>query len=435
MKLRSKHDPEIARLAIPAFGTLVAGPLYILADTAIVGHIGSAELGGLALATTIFLTIHGFLIFLAYGTTAMVSRLIGAGDTTRAAHVSVQGLWLALLLGLPSAGLIWWQADWLLTTLGSSGASHGFGRTYLVVGAGGLPFLLMLLAGAGSFHGRQNTTLPLVVAVGSAALNLVLESVAVLWLGYGIGASALSTVIAEGVAAMIYTVKVIGWARQLGVSIAPQLSTITGLVQAGKPLILRNLALRGAFTAATAVAARVGVAAVGGHQIGLQVWSTLALALDAVAIAGQALTGRWLGAGAVEQARQAARRMIEVDVGLGVVMGALVFVTRHWVAAAFSTDAEVVAAAGIVLVWVALTAPLNGFVFALDGILIGAGDHRYLGRTMAAASVVFAILAWTVNTTDAGLNWLWACLGAFMVLRAGTLWWRWRSDHWIVVGA
>jgi len=435
MKLRSEHDREIARLAVPAFATLIAGPLYVLADTAIVGHLGSDELGGLALAVTVFLSIHGLLVFLAYGTTASVSRLIGAGDTAKAAFISVQGIWLAFLLGIPCAGLVWWKADWLLTILGGSGAALGFGRTYLVVGAIGFPSLLIMMAGAGSFHGRQNTTLPLVVAVGSALLNLVLEVIAVIWLDYGIGASALSTVVAEGAAAAIYLVKVGGWARQMGVSLAPAFSSILSLFGAGRALILRNIALRGAFTGATAVAARIGVTAVGGHQIGLQVWSALALGLDAVAIAGQALTGRWLGAGAADQARAAARRMIEIDVGLGVLVGGLVYATRHWIGAGFSTDPEVVAAAGIVLVWVAVTAPLNGYVFALDGILIGAGDHQYLGRTMMAASIVFGLLAWIVNATDAGLNWLWAALSAFMVLRAIGLWWRWRSNHWVVLGA
>jgi len=327
------------------------------------------------------------------------------------------------------------QGEQLLRWLGGTGSALEFGERYLLISALGLPFLLLALAGAGAFHGRQDARTPLLVAVATAVINLVIELVAVFALGYGVGASALSTVIAEVVAAGVYGWRVVGWGRKYDLSLRPVWSLILGLARAGKPLILRNVALRGSFTLATAVAARIGVAELGGHQIGLQVWSTLALALDAVAIAGQALTGRWLGAGAVETARSAAARMIQIDVSVGVLMGVLVIASRHYVAQGFSTDAEVIAAAAWVLLWVGLSEPINGYVFALDGILIGAGDYTYLSYSMALAGVGFAVMAGTVLALGLGLGWLWAALSAFMVSRATGLWWRWRSDVWLRPGA
>ena len=441
MRLRSEYDRPIARLAIPALGTLVAEPLYVLADTAIVGHLGTSELAGLALATTVLLTMHGLLIFLAYGTTATVSRLIGAGDTSTAARMSIQAIWLAAALGVIVALLISVFATPLLRLLGGDGAALAAGHTYLTISALGVPFLLMTLAGAGTFHGRQDTRTPLVIALVSAGSNLVIEMVLIFGLGFGVGASALSTVLAQAGAAALYVTRTLGWARSLGVPLAPVASTLRQLLVAGQPLVLRNLALRGAFTLATAVAARIGEVELAAHQVGLQVWSTLALALDAVAIAGQALTGRWLGAGAADQARAAARRMVELDVGVGVVAAAFIIALRWPIAGVFSADPEVVATVAFVLVFVALSEPVNGFVFALDGILIGAGDLRYLGRAMAAVSAVFIVFAaGLLSRPDllvgrTGLAWLWILLAGFMALRGLAVWWRWRSDRWVVVGA
>lgn len=434
LRLRSPHDRAIARLAIPAFGTLIAEPLYVLADTAIVGHLGTSELAGLALATTVLLSVHGLLIFLAYGTTASISRLMGAGDETEAARVSIQALWLALILGVGFGAVIYGAATPLLRALGGSGAALEAGRTYLQISTIGLPFLLLTLAGAGAFHGRQNTRTPLAIAGASAAANLIIEVVLVFGFDYGIGASALSTVLAQVGAGLMFSFRVVTWAKASRVALTPTIESLLATMVAGRPLMLRTLALRGAFTLATAVAARIGEVELAAHQIGLQVWSTLALALDAVAIAGQALTGRWLGEGAAERAREAARRMIQLDVGIGVLAALVIVVGRGPIAAVFSADPDVIATAGFVLVWVALAEPVNGYVFALDGILIGAGDLRYLGRSMALVALGFGVMATVVIATGAGLGWLWATLSAFMAARALTVWWRWRSDRWIVTG-
>lgn len=435
MNLRSEHDRAIGRLAVPAFGTLVAEPLYVLADTAIVGRIGTNELAGLALASTVLLTAHSLMIFLAYGTTAAVSRQLGAGQIHEAADRSVQALWLGALLGIATVVVIYPIGTQLLVLLGGEGAVLEAAETYLFVSLPGFPFLLLLMGAAGSFHGRQNTRTPLVLAVTGAGLNLIIEIVLISGFDYGIGASALATVIAQLATGVIGAGLVLKWSAGKGVGPQPNWSTMRILLATGKALVLRTVALRGSFTLSAAVAARIGVAELAAHQVALQVWGTFALALDAVAIAGQALTGRFLGSGAAELARSAARRMIEIDVVVGLSAAVSLLAFRQPLAQLFSNDPTVVDLTAFLLVFVAFQQPLNGVVFALDGILIGAGDLAYLARSMVIASLTFGLLAIAVLFTDAGLGWLWIAIGAFMAIRASFLIIRFRHDTWLVVGA
>ncbi len=433
--MRSRHDGDIARLAVPALGTLVAEPLYVLVDTAIVGRLGTDQLAGLALASTVLLTAHALLIFLAYGTTSTVARLMGAGRESDAARQSVQGLWLAVLLGTAAAVTIAMTREPILDLLGGQGQARREALIYLDISLIGLPFMMLVLAGSGAFNGRQDTRTPLLIAVAGAVLNLVVELILIPGLGYGIGASALSTVVAQILTGTVFVAAVVRWGRSQPAALGLHWPSIRRLTAAGRPLIVRAVALRGSFTLSAAVAARIGVAELAAYQIGIQIWATLALALDAVAIAGQALTGKWLGAGNADRARGAARRMIEIDIAVGAVAGLAVLLFRDELARAFSPDPAVIAATAAVLIWVAVTQPLNGYVFALDGILIGAGDLRYLGRTMAVTAVVFTLLALVLMWTEQGLNRLWAALVLFMTLRAVALWARWRTDRWIVLGA
>ena len=432
--LRSPYDREIARLAVPALGTLVAEPLYVLADTAIVGRIGTEELAGLALASTVLLSTHALVIFLAYGTTASVARLVGARRDGDAAYQSVQGLWLAAILGLVFVTAIAATDQWLLRLLGGDGEPLAAATLYLRVSLVGLPFMFLVLAGSGAFNGRQDTRTPLVIAVAGAVANLVIEVVLILGFGYGIGASALATVIAQVGTGLVFVHRIVGWCRSAGVGLGPDLGSIRSLAWLGRALVLRSIGLRGSFTLAAAVAARIGTAPLAAYQIGIQIWSTLALALDAVAIAGQALTGKWLGAGSADKAKAAARRMIQLDITVGVAMALGVLAVRQPLARVFTTDPEVIATTVAVLVWVAFTQPLNGYVFALDGILIGAGDMSYLGRTMMVSAALFALQAWWLLDSGRGLNWLWAAITVFMATRAVFLWVRWRSDRWLILG-
>lgn len=429
------HDREIVRLAVPALGALLAEPLYLLADTAVVGHIGTDALAGLAAASTVLLALYSVFIFLAYGTTAAVARLLGAGREADAAHQAVQSLWLATAIGVVLALVGWPVAETLLRWVGADGAVVEQGLVYLRISLAGLPALLLVLAGTGYLRGRQDTRTPLVVAVVSAAANLVIELVLIVGLGYGIGASALATVVAQWGAAVAYLVFVARAVRGHAVPLRPHGRTIGGLARVGGNLFVRTLALRGTFTLATAVAARFGPVALAAHQIAFQIWNALALGLDAIAIAGQALIGRYLGAADAATARAAGRRMLEWGVAAGVVSAAVVLATRTVLPDVFTDDAAVAALTTTLLVWAALMQPVNGPVFVLDGLLIGAGDLRFLAVAMVVGLAVFAPAAAWVLAGDRGVEALWAALGLFMLTRLVTLGWRWRSGRWAVEGA
>lgn len=435
MRLRSEWDREVARLAVPAFGALVAEPVYVLSDTAIVGHLGTPQLAGLAVAAAILVTGYSAFIFLAYGTTAAVARLIGAGDRREAAAQAVQGVWLAVAVSVPvtAAGLA--LAGPLVRGFGASGDAAGYAETYLRVSALGVPAVLMTYAAVGWLRGRQDTRTPLLVAVVSALVNLLLEVVLIYGLGYGVGASAASTVAVQWGAVAVYLLGMARQSRALAVPLRPAVRTVGRLARVGLDLLVRTIALRVAFTAATAVAARLGSAQVGAHQIAFELWSALALALDAVAIAAQALVGRLLGAGDLVAARAVTRRMVELGLAFGMLVGLVLLGLRGVLPHVFTDDPLVAHLASFVLLFAAVLQPVNAVVFVLDGVLMGAGDMRYLAVSMVAAAVLFLAAAAVLVATGAGLGWLWTALGGLMLARLALLTARVRTDHWLVAGA
>ena len=420
---------------MPALGALIAEPLYILTDTAVVGHLGTDQLAGLAIASSVLLIGYSLFIFLAYGTTAAVARLLGAGDEERAAHQAVQGMWLAFVVGLVLVVLGQIFAVPMVELLGATGAVRDYALVYLRISLVGVPATLIVLAGTGYLRGLQDTTTPLVVAVVSALGNLVLELVLIYGLGFGIGASAWATVVAQIGAATVYVVWVGRAVREHRVALGPHGPTLRRLAVVGGDLFVRTAALRGAFLVATAVAARLGTVALAAHQIAFEIWSFLALTLDAVAIAGQALIGRYLGADDVASARRSGRRMIEWGVGAGIVLGMATLALRTALPNVFTSDPSVVAVTAFVLVFVGVMQPVNGVVFVLDGLLIGAGDLRYLAGAMAVSFVAFLPCAVGVAVLGLGIGWLWTALFVFMVVRMVTLGLRWRRDGWAVTGA
>jgi putative MATE family efflux protein len=435
VRLRSPWDREIGRLALPAFGALVAEPAYVLSDTAIVGHLGTQQLAGLAVAAAILVTGYSIFIFLAYGTTAAVARLIGAGDEREAAHQAVQSIWLALGISavLVPAGVV--TAGPLVRWFGATGDAAGYAETYLRISLLGVPAMLVTYAAVGYLRGRQDTRTPLVVAVVAAAANLVLEIVLILGLGYGVGASAASTALVQTAAGLVYLAGVRRVTRELGVPLGLAPRSVGRLARVGFALMIRTVALRLALTSATAVAARLGAAEVGAHQIAFELWNALALALDAIAIAGQALVGRLLGAGDVAAARSAARRMVEIGIGFGVLIAVPLIALRTVVPHAFTDDPAVLHLAAFVLLFVGLMQPVNAVVFVLDGVLMGAGDMRYLAVSMVVAAALFGTVAVVLAATGAGLGWLWTAIGGLMVARLVALTTRVRGDRWLVAGA
>ncbi len=431
---RGPHDRDILRLAIPALGALVAQPVYVLTDTAIVGHLGTDRLAGLAVASAILLSVSALVTFLAYGTTGTVGRHLGAGDQAGAAVQGVQGLWLAVGLGVVIAGVLAVAADPLIGLFHVAPAVAGHARTYLLISLVGLPSVLIVMAGTGYLRGLQDTRTPLVVALGTAVLNLITEVFLVYGLDLDIAGSAWSTVLAETVGGAVYVTVIVRTVLRLEVSIRPDPRELIRSLRRGLSLLVRTTALRGSFVVAALLASRLGTVALAGHEVATQVWTLLALALDAVAIAGQALVARHLGAGRRDLARDASRRMIELAVVVGVVAALAVLVAAQPLAELFSNDPEVISMTSFLLVWVAVMQPVGAHVFALDGILIGAGDLTFLARAMTGAALVFVTAGIATVALGLGIGWLWAALTLFMVVRSVTLHLRYRQDVWLVTG-
>lgn len=432
---RRRHDREIVSLAVPAFGALVAEPLFVMADSAIVGHLGTTQLAGLGVASALLTTAVSVFVFLAYATTATVARRVGAGDLQAAIRQGMDGIWLALLLGGAVIALVLPLAPGIVDLFGASATAAPYATTYLRISALGIPAMLVVLAATGVLRGLQDTTTPLYVAVAGFVANAGLNAGLVYGAGLGIAGSAWGTVIAQCGMAAVYLRVVIRGARRHGASLRPDAAGIRASAQAGVPLLVRTLSLRAILMIATAVAARLGDADIAAHQITLSLWNLLAFVLDAIAIAGQAIIGRYLGAGDVRGAREACRRMVQWGLASGVVLGLLVVAARPLFLPLFTSDSAVKGTALPALLMVALSQPVCGIVFVLDGVLMGAGDGPYLARAMVITLAVFSPVALLVPTLGGGLTALWAAMTLMMTIRLLTLWLRARSGSWIVTGA
>ncbi|MCX5154022.1 MATE family efflux transporter [Streptomyces sp. NBC_00291] len=430
-----RHDREILALAVPAFGALVAEPLFLMADSAIVGHLGTPQLAGLGIAAALLTTAVSVFVFLAYATTAAVARRVGAGDLPAAIRQGMDGIWLALLLGAVVVAVVLPAAPWLVSLLGASDNVAPYAITYLRISALGIPAMLMVLAATGVIRGLQDTRTPLYVAIGGFTLNGVLNVALVYGAGFGIAGSAWGTVLAQCAMAAAYLVVVVRGARRHGASLRPDPAGIRACAQAGVPLLVRTLSLRAVLMIATAVAARLGDADVAAHQILISLWSLLAFALDAIAIAGQAIIGRYLGAGDTEGAKAVCRRMVQWGIVAGIVLGLLVAVARPVFIPLFTGDPAVESALLPALLVVALSQPVSGIVFVLDGVLMGAGDSRYLAWAMLLTLAVFAPAALLVPALGGGLTALWWAMALMMLVRMVTLQLRARSGRWLVAGA
>ncbi|MCW3157813.1 MATE family efflux transporter [Micropruina sonneratiae] len=434
---------QILNLAVPAFVALVAEPLFLLVDSAIIGHLGTPQLAGLGIAGSVLSTAVGVFVFLAYGTTAAVARALGAGASDRVVSAGVDGTVLALLLGVVSGSVATAAAPWLCAGLGASGEVLVQAVAYLRVSAIGLPAMLVVLAITGALRGVQDTRTPLIVSVAGFSANALLNWWFVYGLGWGIAGSAWGTVIAQLAMALALVAVWVSRVRRSGATLRLHPAGVLAAATSGVPLLVRTLALRAVLLLTTWVAAALGEVPLAAHQVAFTVWTLLAFALDALAIAGQALTGKGLGAADVAGVRQATAVMVRWGVIGGAVVGAVVAVAGPFIAPLFTTDPAVRSALVASLIVVGIGQPVAGYVFVVDGVLIGAGDGRWLAGGMIAVLVgylpVVAVLRLNADALAgqgavAATVALWLGFTAFMLIRSAMLWWRERGDAWLVTG-
>ena len=427
---------EILRISLASFFALVTEPLFLLADSAIVGHLGTPQLAGLGIASAVLSTVVSGCIFLAYGTTATVARYVGAGDRPGALTRGMDGIWLAVLVGVGVTIVGELVTTPLVALFGADHRVAGQAERYLHIAWLGAVPMLVMLAAVGVLRGVKDVRTPLVVAVianlGNIAANLVL----VYGLGpaprMGLAGSATGSLIAQTLAAAAVTAVVVRQVRDASGRLVPDRGGLLDTARTGIPLIVRTLLLRAALVLMTWAAARTGDASLAAMQLTLSIWSFLAFALDGLGISAQTLVGASLGSGERDGTRRLADRMVRWGAGYGVITGLILVACATVLAGLFTDDPRVLDLMPHALIIAAVAQPVAGVVFVLDGILIGAGDNAYLAQAQAVVLAVFAPAALIVLACGGGLAWLWIAFGAaFMGTRAVLLLFRERGDRWM----
>ncbi|MGI8664708.1 MAG: MATE family efflux transporter [Jatrophihabitans sp.] len=423
---------RIASLALSAFVVLAAEPLFVLVDTAVVGHLGRTQLAALGAAGTVMTLLAIVGSSLEYGTTGRAARFFGAGRREAAVNEGVQASWLALLLGLLAVligELIAGPVVRLIT--GGPGPVADDAVQWLRIAMLGLPGVLLVLAGNGWLRGVQDTRTPVRIVLLANAISAVASPLLVYPAGLGLAGSAVANVAAQWLAAVL-CVRAIHAER---VPNRPQWQVIRSQLVVSRDLVVRAIAFQAAFMVAAGVAGRLGSAQLAAHQIGLQLWEFVALLLDSFAIAAQSLIGAALGGGDVSSAKRTAWRVSAYSLCAGVVFGLLLLAGWYAIPALFSSDVAVQHQAHLLWPWLVAMQPAAGIVFALDGVLLGSGDNAFIRNvTLVAALVGFIPLCLLARPLGWGLGGVWAGLTAFIVLRLIGMAWRTRSGRWLVVG-
>jgi putative MATE family efflux protein len=426
---------RIAGLALPALGVLAAEPLYLLFDLAVVGRLGALALAGLAIGGLVLALVSSQLTFLSYGTTARAARFFGAGDRRAAVGEGVQATWLAIGLGLVVVAAVQAAAVPLLAVIADGGEIAEEALPWLRIAILGAPAILISLAGNGWMRGVQDTARPLRYVVSGFAVSAVLCPLLVYgWLGLPrmeLAGSAVANVVGQWLAAVMFCRALLVERVALRIDFA----VLRAQVVMGRDLVVRTLAFQACFVSAAAVAARFGAAAVAAHQVVLQLWSFLALVLDSLAIAAQSLVGAALGAGQLAHAKSVAWRVTVVSTLGAAVLAAAFAVGSSALPALFTSDRSVLDEIGVPWWFLVAQLPVAGVVFALDGVLLGAGDARFMrNATLASALIGFLPLVWMSLAFGWGLLGIWSGLTTFMVLRLVFVGWRACSGRWLVAG-
>jgi len=414
---------------------LAAEPLYLLFDTAVVGRLGAVSLAGLAIGGLIVTVVASQLTFLSYGTTARAARFHGAGDRAAAVREGVQATWLAAGVGLAVLIVVQLAAAPLVSVIGGPGPIADAALPWLRIAILAAPAILISLAGNGWMRGVQDTVRPLRYVVIGFAVSAVLCPLLVYgWLGmprWGLAGSAVANLVGQWLAALLF-LRALG---REGVPLRPDRAVLRAQLVMGRDLVVRTLAFQACFVSAAAVAARFGAAALAAHQVVLQLWSFLALVLDSLAIAAQSLVGAALGAGQVRGAKQVAVRVVGFSAATAAVLAGVLALGAPLFPALFTDDRAVLNAIGVPWWFLVAQLPLAGIVFALDGVLLGAGDAAFMRTaTVVSALVGFLPLTWLSLAFGWGLAGIWAGLSAFIVLRLVFGVWRVSSDRWAAPG-
>lgn len=424
---QSPHDRDIFKLALPALGGLAIDPLVSLVDTAFVGHLGTLELAALGVNASLFTFAFIVFNFLAYGTTPRVGRAYGAGDLPSAGRAVVEAFTLALIAGLLALIGLELMATPLLTLMGAQGELLDPALEYLRIRALAGPAVLLMTAGRGAFRGFQDTTTPLRIALVVNLINLILDPLLIFGLGMGLTGAATATTVAQWAGALLFLGMIFGPGRRAAMGVEPRWPSLKALMPflaTGARLLIRTGTLVGTMTLATAVAARMGVVEVAAHQVANQLWMFMALAIDALAVAGQSLVSASVGAGQPGKARAIANRLLLLGLTMGFALALLFLLARPLLPSLFSDDPATLKAVSELFLFVALLQPLNGLVFVWDGIFMGLEDFGFLAVAMLVSALAASTIMLMALPSGWGLQGVWWGIATLMATRILTLAWR-----------
>lgn len=428
--LSRRFDQDIFTLALPALGALAADPLVSLVDTAFVGRLGALPLGALGVNASLFSLAFFVFNFLAYGTTPLVGRAVGKGDIPAAGRVITQALILAIGLGVLALLVLELTARPLLALMGATAELQDPALSYLRIRALAAPAVLIITAANGAFRGFQDTRTPLVVTLWLNAINLVLDPLFIFGFGWGLAGAALATTLAQWTGAILF-LNLLLRAKREAFGIRLELNhprALLPFLKIGWNLFVRTFALILTLTLATAIATRLGVLQVAAHQVAAQLWLFLALTVDALAIAAQALVARYLGENKAEAARAVANRLLFLGLLVGVALGVAFWLFRPVLPRFFTNDETVVGAVLELFMFIAFMQPLNALVFVWDGIFVGREDFAYLAKAMVFSGVTACVLLLLVIPLGWGLSGVWWAIVMFMLMRALTLAWHYVKE-------
>lgn len=424
--ISNRHDRDIFALAIPALGGLAVDPLVSLVDTAFVGQLGTTQLAALGVNASLFAMTFVVFNFLAYGTTPRVGNAVGSGDVPRAGRIIVQAFTIALAAGAVALAGLQIFANPILELMGATGELRQPALDYLRIRAFAGPAVLFITAGRGAFRGFQDTRGPLYIIIVMNLINLVLDPILIFVVGWGLQGAAAATLVAQWTGALIFVALVFGRRREeMGVEfVLPRPAEMVPFLKIGWQLLMRTGALVGTMTLATAVAARVSVTAVAAHQVANQLWAFMALIVDALAVAGQALVSKHLGRDEADEARAVANRLLQLGLAVGVGLGLVFWLARPYLPGVFSDDPETLEMVLQIFIFVAVLQPLNGLVFVWDGIFMGTEDFHFLAVAMLLSAGAAAVILLLVVPMGWGLEGVWWGITTLMLVRVATLGWR-----------
>ncbi len=421
-----RFDREILALAVPALGALAADPLVSIVDTVFVGRLGIVPLAALGVNTSVFSLAFVVFNFLAYGTTPLVARAVGRGDRAEAGRVAMQALTVALLVGVAALAILEAFAVPIVTAMGARDELASAALSYLRIRALAGPAVLFITAAHGVFRGYQDTRTPLVVTLGLNLVNLVLDPLLIFGLGWGLEGAAIATAVAQWLGAAWFLDLLLRRRRvALGIELRlPAPRDLLPFLRVGGELIVRTLALIGTLTLATAIATRVGTVAVAAHQVASQLWLLLALVVDSLAVAAQAMVAKYRGAGDGHASRSASDRLLLWGLGTGVALATLFWALEPVLPRLFTDEPAALAAVRTIYPFIVVMQPLNALVFVWDGIFLGLEEFRFVALQMLVSGLAASAVLLLVLPLGWGLAGVWWGIVTLMGVRALTLGWR-----------